>query len=188
MSDSNQKNNKGIIIILALFFIVIIALIAVIAYLLGRGNGDGNGETSGSADAPRKVQEQESVRLILDEESAQDVIDEMRKEVEDGMFECEMSMKWTFADGKSESKDSYVANSTNNKYPFYFDVTLRDTGELVYSSAVLPVGAQLTNIKLDKELPAGAYNAIAHYTLIRDTETQEVISTAGFGITIIVEN
>jgi hypothetical protein len=186
MSDSNQKNKKGIIIILVLLFIIIIALVAVIAYLLGRGNGNDNGEVPRSTDAPRQVQE--STRLILDEESANDVMEEMRKEVEEGMFECEMSMKWTFANGKAEAKDSFVANSTNNKYPFYFDVVLRDTDENVYSSAVLPVGAQLTNIKLDKELPAGTYNAIVYYTLIRDTETQEVISTAGFGITIIVEN
>ena len=187
MSDSNQKNNKGLIIILALFFIVIIALVAVIAYLLGRGNGDkDSGEVPRSTDTPRQVQE--STRLIVSEEDAASVMEEMRKEVEEGMFECEMSMKWSFADGTSESKDAYVANSTNNRFPFYFDVRLKDTDELVYSSAVLPVGAQLTNIKLDKELPAGTYNAIVYYTLIRDTETQEVISTAGVGITMTVEN
>jgi hypothetical protein len=103
------------------------------------------------------------------------------------MFECKMSMTWTFADGSAASKDAYVANSTNNKYPIYFDVTLNDTGEKVYSSPVLPVGAELTGITLDKDLDPGTYKAKVLYSLIKDEESQEVVSSAGFVIKIIVK-
>jgi uncharacterized protein (UPF0333 family) len=175
-----------VIIVLVLLVIIVIALVGVIAFLLGRGTTEKSDETAASTERTRQVVE--SVKMVLDEESAQNVMQQMREEVEEGMFECQMSMKWNFPDGQSTSKDAYVANSTNNRFPFYFDVRLDDTDELVYSSAVMPVGTELKNIKLDKELPAGTYKAIVYYTLVRDTETQEAISTAGFGITITVQN
>ncbi|WP_029232410.1 hypothetical protein [Butyrivibrio sp. VCB2006] len=187
MSDSNQKSNKGLIIILILLFIIVIVLVAVIAFLLGRNGNSGNDDSAARASvATRQVEE--SARVILDEESADKVMEEMRKEVAEGMFECQMSMTWTFDDGKSESRDAYVGNSENNQFPLYFDVYLEDTGELLYSSPVLPVGTNLTNIKLDKELPAGNHRAKVMYTIIRDETTQEVVSQAGFIIKLNVLN
>jgi hypothetical protein len=102
------------------------------------------------------------------------------------MFECQMSMTWTFADGTSESNDAIVVNSKNNTYPFYFDVTLNDTDELIYSSPVVPVGSQLANIKLDKDLDPGEYKATVMYSLLEDVESQALKSQAGFVITINV--
>lgn len=128
----------------------------------------------------------ESTRVVLDADSASNIMDEMRKEVEEGMFECQMSMTWSFADGTSESNDAIVVNSSNNSYPLYFDVTLNDTNELIYSSPVVPVGSQLTQIKLDKDLDPGEYEATVMYSLLDDETSQTVKSQAGFVITIIV--
>ena len=192
MSDNGNGNDqagsskKGLIIIIV-FLVIIVALVGVIAFLLGRNTGGSDAGTEASnTDNGRKVAE--SARVVLDEDSAANVMEEMRKEVEEGMFECNMSMTWTFSDGSAASKDAYVANSTNNKYPIYFDVILNDTGEKVYSSPVLPVGAELTNFSLDKDLDPGTYQATVYYSLIRDEESQEVISSAGFVIKIIVNN
>jgi hypothetical protein len=115
-------------------------------------------------------------------------MDEMRNEVAEGMFECNMSMTWTFADGSAKSNDAYVANSENNKYPIFFDVILKDTGETIYSSPVLPVGSKLTDFALDKHLEAGNYKATVMYSLIRDEQSQEIVSQAGFVIKINVNN
>jgi len=180
-STQENKSNKKVIIIIAILAIVIIALVAVIAFLLGKGKGD---DTSDGA--PREVAN--SIRTVVDEDNAQDIVEQMREEVAEGMFECQMSMKWTFPDGKSESKDAYVANSVNNTHPICFDVYMKDSEELLYSSPVLPVGTDLKNIKLDKELPAGEYKATVMYTLLKDTESQEEISSAGFVITITIQN
>jgi hypothetical protein len=195
MSDNNQvvgnqggSAKRGFIIIAA-FLIIIILLVAVIAFLLGRnGSGSNNNvnQTSSSTENSRNVLD--ATRMVLDEESAANVMDEMRQEVEEGMFECNMSMTWTFADGSSKSKDAYVANSTNNKYPIYFDVELKDTGEVIYSSPVLPVGSQLTNFALDKDIDPGEYKARVVYYLIRDEQSQEVVSSAAFIIKLNVNN
>jgi hypothetical protein len=178
-----EKKDKKLVIILAVVLVVvIIAFVAVVAYLLGRGNKqDANNNTLG-----RDING--SVRTILDEESAAGVVDEMRQQVEEGMFQCEMSMSWTFNEGSSESQDAYVANNENNTHPIYFDVYLEGSDEPIYSSPIMPVGTNLNNIKLDKELEAGDYRATVMYTLLTDLETQEEISQAGFLINIKVLN
>lgn len=176
-----KKKNKTVIILAAIFVVVVIALIGIIIYLLNRRdvvarNDDTRREVAGS------------VRTVIDEDSANDVMDQMREEVAEGMFECQMSMTWTFADGKAESQNAYVANSINNTHPIYFDVYMQDTEELLYSSPVLPVGTDLKNFKLDKELSAGNYQAIVMYSLLKDVDSQEEISNAGFVVTINVLN
>lgn len=194
MSGNNaEKGNqsgsaKRGFIIIAVFLVIIVALVAVIAFLLGRNaNSSSDTGTQTSNDNGRQVMSEGS-RLILDAESAANVMDEMRKEVAEGMFECNMSMTWTFADGSAVSEDAYVANSKNNSHPVYFDVILQDTGETIYSSPVIPVGSDLANIALDKSLEAGEYKATVMYTLVSDEQSQEPISSAGFVIKIIVVN
>jgi hypothetical protein len=171
--------------IVAILSVLVVVLITVVVILLARKKDD-------TAENPPATQERRevtnSVRTVLDEESANDIMDQMREEVAEGMFECEMSMTWTFDNGQAESKDAYVANSTNNTHPILFDVYMKDTEELLYSSPVLPVGTNLTNIKLDKELEAGSYQATVMYSLLEDEESQEEISSAGFVITINVLN
>lgn len=191
MSDNGNGNDqaksakRGYIIIIV-FLVIIVALVGVIAFLLGRNTGGSDtGTDTGNKDNGRKVAE--SARVVLDEDSAANVMEEMRQEVEEGMFECNMSMTWTFDDGSAQSRDAYVANSTNNKYPFYFDVVLNDTKTLVYSSPILPVGAELTNFSLDYDLDPGTYKATVMYSLLRDADSQEVISSAGFVITINID-
>ncbi len=189
MSDNGNGNDqagsskKGLIIIIV-FLVIIVALVRVIAFLLGRNTG---GSDDG-ADTGNSREVAESARVVLDEESAANVMEEMRKEVEEGMFECNMSMKWTFENGEAQSKDAYVANSSNNTHPIYFDLYLVDSGELIYSSPVIPVGSELTNFKLDKSIPAGTYDAKCAYSLLKDETSQEVLSSANFIVTVKVLN
>ena len=51
---------------------------------------------------------------------------------------------------------------------------------------MLPVGTDLNNIKLEKELQKGEYDAVVQYTLVG--EDNEEVSTVGFNITISVNN
>ena len=176
-----KKKNRTVIIVIAVFAVVVIVLLGVIVYLLNRESGGVQRD-----DTQREVAG--SVRTVLDEDGMNDVMDQMREEVAEGMFECQMSMTWTFVDGRSESQDAYVANSTNNTHPICFDVYTRDTEELLYSSPVLTVGTDLKNFKLDRELPAGNYQATVMYTLLEDVDNQEAISSAGFVVTINVLN
>lgn len=181
-----KKKNRIIIIVVAIFMVVVIALVGIIIYLLNRGGENVPDNIARNDDTRREVAG--SVRTVIDADSANDVMEQMREEVAEGMFECQMSMTWTFADGEAESQDAYVANSINNTHPICFDVYMQGTEELLYSSPVLPVGTDLTNFKLDEELPAGSYQAVVMYRLLEDVDSQEEISNAGFVVTINVLN
>ena len=174
-----KKDRKLVIALTIALAVVVVVLVAVIIILLGQKKAVH--ETSDRVVGG-------TARTVVDDESAAGVMDQMRQEVEEGMFQCEMSMKWTFDNWKAESLDAYVANSVNNSHPIYFDVYIDGIDEPVYMSPVLPVGTNITNIKLNKELDAGTYEATVMYTLLEDIETQEEMSRAGFVIQIEILN
>ncbi len=186
--ESKNKKKVLLIIIIAVLMVIVIALVGAVAYLLGRSSNQNTAEQmpANAVETNRGIVGES--RMVLDEESAESVLDEMRKQVEEGMFECSMSTEWTFQDGTSESKDAYVANTSNNTHPIYFDVVLDGSDEVIYASPILPVDSKLTNFKLDKDLEPGTYEAICKYYLLQDMENQEVISSANFIITIKILN
>lgn len=176
--DTAGKSRRNIIIIVIAFAILIAALVACIVLLLAKQKEE-------PAPAPENPARSNVLdRGIVDEDNAGDIMDEMSEKVEKGMFECKMTTAWTFDDGKSESPNAYVANVENNLYTLYFDVYEETTNELLYSSPMLPVGTELKNFKLDKELPAGEYDAVVMYTMV--DENLEEVSNVGFKVTITV--
>lgn len=171
------KSRRNIIVIVVVAFVILIAaLVTCIVMLLTRREPV---QEQGSPARPTVLD-----RGIVDEDNAGDIMDEMTEKVSKGMFECKMTTAWTFDDGKSESPNAYVANVENNLYTLYFDVYEEVTNELLYSSPMLPVGTELKNFKLDKELPAGDYDAVVIYTMV--DENQEEVSSVGFKVTITV--
>ena len=66
---------------------------------------------------------------------------------------------------------------------------LGDTDEVIYSTGVLPVGAQVAPFKLEKDLEAGVYDALCMVYLMKEENgTYTDVSSAGFRVTITVEN
>lgn len=174
-----KGNGKKILIIIA-FLVLLAALIVCIVLLVSEPGGE-------QAQIP-----EESIgavaleRGFVEEDSADEMMEAMSEKVEEGMFECMMTATWTFEDADSVSPNAYVANVESNRYTFYFDVCLEDTDEVIYSSPMLPVGTELNEIKLEKELPAGDYNAVVMYTLV--DENYEEVSSVGFAIVIHILN
>lgn len=182
MSNQKEASGKGRrnIIIIA-FVILIAALIVCIVLLLGKQKEEPEpmpGPESGTTNTA--VLE----RGFVEEDNAENIMDEMSEKVSQGMFECKMTTSWTFDDGKSESPNAYVANVENNLYTLYFDVYEESTNELLYSSPMLPIGTELKNFKLDKELAAGEYDAVVMYTMV--DENLEEVSSVGFKVTISI--
>ena len=176
--STRKKRRNVIIVIVAAFVILVVALVACIVLLLTKQKEEPMQE---SQSVPRSTVLD---RGFVDEDNAGDIIDEMSEKVSKGMFECKMTTAWTFDDGKSTSPNAYVANVENNLYTLYFDVYEESTNELLYSSPMLPVGTELKNFKLDKELAAGEYNAVVMYTMV--DENLEEVSSVGFKVTISV--
>lgn len=162
---ANKRRRKMIIIA---FVVLCAALVVCVVLLL------------------KKTKPKEIDRGFVDESNKDTVMEDIGDKVAEGMFECKMTTSWVFEDGKSESSNAYVANVENNLHTIFFDVYEKTTEELLYSSPMLPVGTELDNIKLEKELQKGEYDAVVVYTLV--DENSEEVSTVGFDITISVNN
>ncbi len=103
---------------------------------------------------------------VIDESNYEEIAGEMYDRLQSGMYEVTMNAIWHFDNGEEASSDAYVANAKSNNSPVFFEVFLSDTDELVYTSTVLPVGTKLKELKLDKPLEKGSYDAICKYNLL----------------------
>lgn len=182
-SKEVRKRRAMLIAFGAAFAVVLAALAACIVLLLKKPDASSNvpdRSMVSSGGGTAAVLE----RGFVDRENADDIGTEMAEKVEEGMFECSMTTTWTFDSSDAESPNSYVANVDGNRHTVYFDVYLDGTEEAVYSSPLLPVGTEIRNIKLEKELSAGEYGATVVYTLVN--EEYEEVSTVGFRIKICI--
>jgi hypothetical protein len=123
--------------------------------------------------------------MVVNEENASSVKEWAETPVEDGYYRVQMNMKWDFPDGESPSSNAYVANAETNTSTVYFDLTLKDTNELIYSSRFLPVTAKLDEITLNRVLEKGEYPAMVTYHLVDDNF--EEITTVSINIILNVE-
>lgn len=135
------------------------------------------------------VEEPKEKKSVILPENVDEVMSEWLEEPDTYVpeyFTVVQNSTWTFPDGNSESTDAFVENDKDNETAFYFDVVADSTGELVYSSPVLELGAKIEGFKLDKALDAGDYNCTMTYHLV--DEDQKELTTVTVGVTISVQN
>lgn len=165
-SEEEQKKNKKKKIIIIIICILLVIIAAVVIFLMTR--------------KPER----------MTEGNYKQIMEDMDRQVDEGYFETYMNTSWTFPDGSSETTDALLGNSPNNTKPIRCEVLLEDTEEVIFSTEVIPVGAELPPFKLDVDLNAGTYNAVCMIYLLDEEEDGSYTdySSAGFNVTITVEN
>jgi len=136
-----------------------------------------------------QAQDETSVRpTVINQRNVREVVRSLdeAEQVPVGSYEAVMNSEWRFSDGDSPSENAYVENVSENTNDVYFDVQLTNTGETIYESPVIPRGEYLRQIKLDKHLEQGTYDAVLIYHLI--DENQRTLRTLRMAITIIVDS
>jgi len=165
---------KAAVIAIGILLAVLIILAGIIVFLLAnRNNGlEDNGV------------------YVMDEGNYTQIQEEMANRVDEGYFETYMNTEWTFSDGAALTEDAILGNSPNNTKPIRCEILLSDTSEVVFTTGVIPVGAQLPPFKLNADLDAGKYDAVCMVYLLDELSdgTYQDYSGAGFSITIIIEN
>ncbi len=172
-----EKKKTALVVGGVLFVLILIAVIVVLVILLTRKE-----TPEGQAGDVRTY--------VMDEGNYQQIMEDMTDQVQEGYFETYMTTDWTFPDGNSESTDAMLGNSPNNTKPIRCELLLNETGEKLFETNVLPVGALVSPIKLNRNLDAGTYDATCMIYLMNEKEdgTFEDYSSAGFRVTLIIEN
>lgn len=176
--DSDLKNTpkKGIgttQIILIIGFLVLIVTIVVAAVFIYKSMQKPVETTNNNGN------------LVVDESNLSDIEEQLKSSVQDSMFELNMNTIWTFPDAKSASSDAVVANSPANHYDISFEILLGEEEEVIFTSTVIPVGNQIKEIILDKELAPGTYDAVCNYHLWKKDGSEN--STFGVNVKLIIK-
>ena len=100
----------------------------------------------------------------------EEIQEELRRQVEEGMMNISMNTNPVFDNGTSGG-NVLITNASFNKYPQVVEIYRDDTGELIYRSGVIPVGARIDTAKLIVDLPRGAYECTAHFNQISEDGT-----------------
>jgi hypothetical protein len=122
----------------------------------------------------------------LDGKTEAEIQAELDRVIEEGMFHVSMNCNPVFTDGKSEG-NLEIENVPNNRYSMDVQITLKDSGELVYDSGLIEPNYHIQKDTLSKELEAGEYPAIATF-LAYDTDTQEEVGSTSCEITMYILN
>lgn len=177
-----QKNGKGgIKLVIIGVTVVIVALVCTIVVLANKLNQSG-GQATNSVDTEPKEQ-----KSVITADNVEEVLADM-EDIPDYIpknYTVTQSSDWIFPDGTSESTNAYVENSTDNETPMYFDLQVDETGEIVYSSPVLELGAKIQNFALDKPLEKGTYECTIIYHLVDDN--QKELTHVNIGVNVEVE-
>lgn len=120
----------------------------------------------------------------LDGKSEEEIIAELNRVVEEGMFNISIANVVRLQTGNSEGEFN-IENSPANRYLMQVDISLADTGEVIYSSDIIEPNYHIKYAKLDTVLPAGTYNCVATFHAL-DPETEQEIGQAACAMTIIV--
>jgi hypothetical protein len=172
--DEKKKTiGKGGIIAFSVCGVVIVALLVTVIVLLSKQ------EESVTAETKKR-------NVVVTPDNVEEVLQQLDEadKTTPGNYTVTMNTTWNFTDGSSASDNAYVENSVSNTNDVYFDITLADTEENIYSSPVIPVGSHLEDITLDKELDDGTYDCVVTYTLVDDD--QNPISTVRVALTIVI--
>ncbi len=169
-----MEKKKKLAVIIGIVLLILVGAAAIFALI----------HTKKGTDA------EEAGGYVMGEENYQQIMDQMESDVREGYFETYMNTEWTFADGTAMTEDAVLGNSPNNAKPIRCEVLLADTEETVFTTGVIPVGAQLPAFKLDTDLDAGTYDAICMVYLLDEMSdgTYKDYSSAGFNVRLIVEN
>ena len=117
-------------------------------------------------------------------------IDSRRKELQemldDSMIAFSINTSPVFLNGTSKG-NLLIENPGNNAKLLKISILIDDTGEEIYSSNYLKPGTYIENVKLDKVLEKGTYDATAYFSAYTE-DTAQYIGQTGAHLAITVQN
>lgn len=178
---SGSKVSKATVCVCVVAVVIIAVLVGVIIYLLNApapepyGTPPETGRVSGVQGTVLTPENIEQVRAELE-----------RVEEEDLRYVVSMNSNWIFETALTPSENARVDNVERNSRTVFFDVLLRETGELVYTSPYLPLGSTLKGFSLTHDIGAGVHDALVVFYLVDDD--YEIITDVTVTVTLTVNS
>ena len=114
----------------------------------------------------------------------QEIMEQMQREADEGIFAFKINSRPVFATGGSEGS-LRIENPAFNVYPFVVRIFLNSTNEEIYNSGGILPNHHINSARLTTVLPEGKHAATA-YIHVYDPETSEFEGKAAVELTLIV--
>lgn len=92
---------------------------------------------------------------------------------------------WHIPAGQTENISVFLSNPKGNPCYFSFDITLKDSGEVIYTSNMVQPGDAIRKINLSKPLEVGKYTAVVHIRT-NELETGNEMNSSSFEVELTV--
>lgn len=158
-SKKKKKKKKVTMTIIVLLLLVIILILGLVIYKLLHKEPENRGTVVG---------------LTTEEE-----------EETDPTFTTDMNMTWRFPSGGRKSENAVIGNSSENKYPTYFELYLDNEEQtLLYSSPIIPVGKRLGELEINETLPDGIYVGVCTFHIMSNKDQDKELSRVSFEVAL----
>jgi hypothetical protein len=118
--------------------------------------------------------------VILDAEDAAEA-EEIQKQAAEGRMNLDFKNVITIENGKNGICD--ISNPETNNYDMYVSIWLNDTQEEIYRSGLIPLGAKIEQLELNRLLEPGEYTGIMVYNQL---ENNKIVSQVNVEVTLKV--
>lgn len=182
-TEEEQKKKKKKILLVIFLLLLALAVVVIICHELGyfRYPWDNDRTLVISGDLfPGSTGEAGALPGMSEE----DLKAQMQRAADKAQFSYKLNARPVFKDGKSEGNWE-IENPNYNVYPIVIQVTLDDTGEIIYDSGGLLPNQHIETGKLTKILKAGEYPATATINMYHP-ETNEAVGKTQAGLIITV--
>lgn len=120
----------------------------------------------------------------LDGKTQEEIQAELDRVVQEGMMNISIASVIEFENGGAEGEVK-IENSPANHYLMQVEISLNDTGEVVYQSEILEPNYHIQYASLDVNLPAGNYPCTATFYAL-DPDTEDLVGQAAAAVTLVV--
>lgn len=184
MQDKGKKPVSKLVICLCVAVLAVIAaLVGVIVFLLTRPAPELVMQPYGFPPVGHRIPGPSGT--VLTPENREQVLSELENVApEDRSYTVSMSNDWVFETALTPSANARVRNLERNSRTVFFDLLLRETMEVIFTSPYLPLGSTFEGFALDRDIGAGVHDVLLVIYLVDDD--YEIITDVTVGVTITV--
>lgn len=172
-------------LIVGIAVILVLAIVSIVIIININGNNGGQEADSGGILIGAGVKEGAITKEEMSE-STQESAEAAGSNGRDSM-RVRLNGYPVFAAGGSEG-NLEIENPIENVLCMNVEITLSDTGEVIYESGMIPPNHYIDNDKLTRALEQGEHEATAHVTLYDPDNPDAQFNPANFNLLITVIN
>lgn len=180
MSENKKQSSNKLLIIIIILLVVVICVGGIVAFLLISKSSEKDTELIEVHDDGTVEILGNDTNVILPGDDPIDFKEDQRK-ADAGMMDVDFKNVITITNGKDGKCD--ISNPGTNNYDMYVSMWLNETQEEIYRSGLIPLGAKIEQLELNRSLEPGEYTGIMVYNQLEDNK---IVSQVNVEITFNV--